>query len=123
MRNRSRVRARRSLAAGAAALVGFVVAPAPAGADDGAQSVLPGVTLPTVSDAVAAGEAAIADGAVDELVDDVLDETADATEAAPPATQSPEHDAAAEPPDPPSAPEDNEAESGSRAHDTVASGP
>jgi hypothetical protein len=123
MRNRSMVRARRSLAAGAAALVGVVVAPAPAGADDGAQSVLPGVTLPTVSDAVAAGEAAIADGAVDELVDDVLGETADATETAPPATQAPEHETAAETPDLPSAPEGNQAESGSRAHDTVASAP
>ena len=77
MANRSTLRARRSLVAGALILVGAVAAPSPAGADDGATPTLPVAGVPSVADVVAAAETAGATDGVEAIVDEVLGEAAE----------------------------------------------
>ena len=105
MANRSTLRARRSLAAGALILVGAVAAPAPAGADDGATTTLPIAGVPSVSDVVAAAETAGATDGVEAIVDEVLGEAAEPSSPSAGSSPAPESGGPA-PVDPSSAPDD-----------------
>ena len=118
MANRSTLRARRSLVAGALILVGAVVAPSPAGADDGATPTLPVAGVPSVADVVAAAETAGATDGVEAIVDEVLGEAAEPSSPTTGSSPAPGSSGPA-PVDTSSAPDDESAETGSTATDTA----